>query len=118
MTENQEIVHKSPRLSLFQSISLGIKVILSEIRWNIIKIFRIWEIKRIEKKLQKEYQNLGRSVFDLDQSGQAQKEHVNSEIDLCKRQIEFLKKELESLNKDLQKVRDNIILQRCNKWSI
>ena len=91
-------------LGLFDSISIGIKVVLSEIYWVILKALRQWEIKELKKRLDKEYITLGRLTIN-DPKNQ-------KEIRVCKEQIKFLSNEVEFLEKDLSRIRKKIIKKR------
>jgi cob(I)alamin adenosyltransferase len=96
------------RPSLLKSISLSIKVLVSEIHWNIIKGLRKWEIKELKKRLDREYLTLGKLTFHLNEKDDEQK----SQVELTKQQIEFLEKEIKSLENELVNLREQIIKNR------
>ena len=97
--------------SLFKSIPLSIKAIISEVHFNIIKGLRKWEIKDLKKRLEREYINLGKLYYNLQEGDEKQQE----QIDLTKKQIEFLEKEIAYLEKQIEELRDQIIRKRTEK---
>lgn len=103
-------------LPLWRSVSLGIKVIFSEVHWSIVKGLRSWEIKQLQKRLRKEYQDLGRlnRQKELGQEGP----DTEQEVDLCREQIDFLEKELKFLQQELERVRTETLDYRRQKWEI
>ncbi len=97
-------------LGLFEAISIGIKVLLSEIYWTILKSLRKWEICELKKRLNKEYAELGKLT--------AHNPKNKKEIKLCMEQIEFLKNEVEFLEKELEKIREEILKKREKNWNL
>lgn len=114
MSKFQNITNQNSDLSFVRCLSLGFKVVLEEIHWNIIRGLRAWEIKQLNQRLQREYQIMGKLTLGKTEDSDQQE----SEIDLCKKQIEFLEQEIDFLKKDLNDLRENIILQRRQKWGI
>ena len=116
MTETNTTTQGLPKMSFGQTVVLGWKVLLSEIHWHILRGLRLWEIRQIEQRLQKEYQTLGRLLSSQDKD--KENEHGNEEVEFCQKQIDFLAKEIEFLKQELNNLRDSIIGQRCRKWSL
>ncbi len=96
---------KEKRFSgLFKTISMGIKVLLSEIYWVILKGLRKWEIYDLKKRLNNEYAEFGRLTFHDPQN--------KKEIKVCTEQIEFLKNEIEFLENEIKRIREDILKKR------
>lgn len=95
-------------MSIFKTISLGVKSIFSEVHWNVIKGLRKWEIKELKKKLDREYLKLGKLYYGLKEDD----EEAKKEIELAKNQIDFLETEINSLEKEMESLRDKIVKER------
>ncbi|MFP4392312.1 MAG: hypothetical protein ACLFOA_06190 [Desulfohalobiaceae bacterium] len=103
-------------LPVWRSISLALRVIGSELHWSLIRGLRNWEIKQLQRRLRKEYQELGR-LKRQKELGQAADDQEQA-IELCNQQIDFLEKELQFLQQELQRVREDLVSQRRSKWGI
>lgn len=94
--------------SVLKSIPLSIKAIISEVHFNIIRSLRGWEIKDLKKRLDREYINLGKLYYNLEEGDEKQQE----QIELTKNQIEFLEKEIASLEKQIEELKGQIVKKR------
>ncbi|MFO8031718.1 MAG: hypothetical protein R6U22_04175 [Desulfohalobiaceae bacterium] len=113
--QNQDQIQPQD-LPILRSISLGLRVMGSELHWSIIRGLRGWEIKQMQNRLQQEYQELGKLNRQKEQ-GQADSDQ-EQKMELCKQQIDFLERELQFLQQELQRVRQDMLTQRCSKWEI
>jgi hypothetical protein len=111
MSEQILQASKTYTLSTLQSIPLTLKIIGSELRWSIVRFLRSLEIRQMEKRLNTEYQKLGKLLAS--QSG-----NDSAEAELCQKQIDFLEKELLFLKQELTDLRMDLINKRCRKWDL
>lgn len=111
MSEQILQASKTYTLSTLQSIPLTLKIIGSELRWSIVRFLRSLEIRQMEKRLNTEYQKLGK--LSASQSG-----NDSAEAELCQKQIDFLEKELLFLKQELTDLRMDLINKRCRKWGL
>ena len=111
MSEQILQASKTYTLSTLQSIPLTLKIIGSELRWSIVRFLRSLEIRQMEKRLNTEYQKLGK--LSASQSGNG-----SAEAELCQKQIDFLEKELLFLKQELTDLRMDLINKRCRKWGL
>lgn len=116
MTDAQTINNEAPKLPLLKSLQLGIKVLVSELHWNIIKGLRTWEIKQMNSRLLREYQRLGQLVVQQDKN--PEQEGLEKNLEEAKSQVEFLEGELAFLKNDLAKVREDMLKKRTENWGI
>jgi len=116
MNEHGTELEDNSALSLPRTLSLGIRVVLSEIHWSILRGLRAWEIRQLNRRLQREYRSYGELTARKEKQGDPQ--GVDSEIELCRKQIEFLEKEIEHLRHDLHDLRRNKIQRRRRKWAV
>ncbi len=98
--ENKETLE----LGLFEIITLGIKTLLGEIFWTILKGLRQWEICDLRKRLNEEYIKFGKLTIHDPKN--------KKEIQMCKDQIKFLEEEIEFLEGELNKIREDILKNR------
>jgi hypothetical protein len=103
-------------MPIWRSISLTLRVMASELYWSLLRGLRNWEIKQLQKRLHREYQELGRLNRQKEQ-GQADSEQ-EQQMELCRQQIDFLERELQFLQQELQRVRQDLVTNRCSKWEI
>jgi hypothetical protein len=104
------------QLSIVQTLSLGFKVLISEIHWQILRGLRSWEIRQMRSRLAKEYERLGKLLET--QAGGAADGDRQAELDLCRKQIDFLTREVDHLQTQLWKLRRDIIARRRTKWGV
>lgn len=98
-------------MTTLEAIPLTMKLIASEIHWSVVRFLRSIEIRQLEKRLAKEYQQLG-------QISAGQKKKTDSDIELCQKQIDFLEKELLFLKQELTDLRNDMVVKRCRKWGL
>ncbi len=96
------------RPSLFQSIGLGIRVIFCEMHWNVIRALRQWEIKELEKRLDRKYSEFGRLIY----REKALDAEEKKAVDALKEEIGFLEEEIRHLREELFRLREDIIRKR------
>ena len=107
---------RQEHISITRAVSLGFKVLLSEIHWQILRGLRNWEIVQMRNRLSKEYERLGQ-LLEKQSDGQNDSQH-QEEIDLCRKQVDFLSREVEHLQTQLRNLRLEIIDRRRRKWGV
>jgi hypothetical protein len=115
MPENN-ITGMQQQLPIGRTISLGFKVLFSELHWQILRGLRNWEIKQMRSRLSKEYEKLGKLLES--HSASTSDNDRQSEIDLCRKQVDFLSREVEHLQTQLRNLRRDIIARRRKKWNV
>ena len=118
MEQSQTTYPEGRQLSHFEALSLGLKVLFSEIHWHIIRGLRSWEIRQMQQRLNKEYKRLGELLSSQEGASAAKGEDVQGEIDLCRKQIDFLKGEVDYLQSELDELRRSAIERRRRKWCV
>jgi hypothetical protein len=118
MEQPQPTYPEGRQLSHFEALSLGLKVLFSEIHWHIIRGLRSWEIRQMHHRLNKEYKRLGQLLSSREGASGSEEEDVQGEIDLCRKQIDFLKGEVDYLQSELNELRRSSIEKRRRKWCI
>ncbi|MFP4629265.1 MAG: hypothetical protein ACLFMQ_00940 [Desulfohalobiaceae bacterium] len=103
-------------LPILRAISLGLRVMGSELHWSIIRRLRNWEIRQLHNRLQREYQELGRLNRNQEQDQASQ--NLEQDMQLCRQQIDFLERELEYLQQELNRSRQEMLEQRRSKWAV
>ncbi len=110
-TDTQNIQKPSFLRALWQNLLNGWKVVLSECNWLLIKAFRRWEIKQMHKRLNQEYQGLGKLYISF-----VKKEKIlspqDSEAELLLKQISFLGEEIEHMEQELLNSRSEYVKRR------
>jgi len=115
MRDSQEETVQQPRISFFRAVPLGLKVLLSEIYWQLLKGLRTWEIRQMQSRLNREYEKLGRL---LEEQTKGVREERDSEIELCRKQIDFLSREVHHLQEQLGNLRNDLLLRRKRAWGL
>ncbi len=110
MSKDAEVTYEV-RPSLFGTIKLGIKAIVGEIHWNVIRFLRQWEIRELKRRLEKRYSEFGRLVYREKYMGDEEK----NKLEELKEEIGFLEEEIASLEKELGELRSRIIKERQEK---
>ncbi len=118
MEQSQPTYPEGRQLSLFESLSLGFKVLFSEIHWHIIRGLRSWEIRQMRQRLNQEYKRLGELLSSREGQPASREQDVEAEIDLCRKQIDFLKGEVDYLESELDELRRSTIERRRQKWCL
>ncbi|MDZ7761894.1 MAG: hypothetical protein U5L00_16780 [Desulfovermiculus sp.] len=111
MSEQILQASKTHTVSTLTSIPLTLKIIGSELRWAIVRFLRSLEIRQMEKRLNAEYQKLGKLSASKSKDDSV-------EAELCQKQIDFLEKELLFLKQELTDLRMDLINKRCRKWGL
>jgi hypothetical protein len=111
MTEKILQASKQQTVTTLGAIPLTMKLIASELRWSVVRFLRSIEIRQLEKRLAREYQQLG-------QISASQKKNADNDTELCQKQIDFLEKELLFLKQELTDLRNDMIVKRCRKWGL
>jgi hypothetical protein len=107
----------SYRRSFVQVLVIGLRLIPSEVGWNILRRLRLWEIRQMAKRLDREYQTFGRLKAAAEQSSQ-DSSGLNEELEVSRKQIEFLRTEIDFLKQELQNLRQNVLEKRRQKWAV
>ncbi|AMD93273.1 hypothetical protein [Desulfomicrobium orale] len=89
----------------------GFIVLFEESRWAFTSACRRWEIRQIEKRLNEECRNLGRSYADALAEGRTF-DPQTGDNDLLLKQIEFLKEEINYLEEELAAARREFLKSR------
>lgn len=109
-------VNSRQDISVTRAVTLGFRVLFSEIHWEIQRGLRNWEIADLQNRMAKEYERLGKLLEQ--EGGESAKNTLQSEIDLCRKQIAFLSREVEHLQTQLRNLRQDIIARRRKKWNV
>ncbi|WP_462324605.1 hypothetical protein [Desulfoplanes sp.] len=108
---SQNVQEQSFFKALWNNMLNGWKVVLSEFKWLFIKTFRRWEIKQLRKRLNEEYQTLGRVYASfVEEKKSLNPEDTEAEIPL--KQISFLKEEIEHMEQELDNSRSEYVKRR------
>ncbi len=89
----------------------GFIVLFEESRWAFTNACRRWEIRQLEKRLNEECRNLGRSYADTLAEGRTFDPQTDDN-DLLLKQIEFLKEEISYLEEELAAARREFLKSR------
>ena len=95
----------------------GFKLLASEGKWVLIKGFRSWEIRQMEKRLAEEYQNLGKSYAESRTRDEAF-DPKSSDNDLTLKQISFLREEIAHLEQELASTRAEYVKNRTEESDV
>ncbi|MFP4168120.1 MAG: hypothetical protein ACLFSY_04640 [Desulfonatronovibrionaceae bacterium] len=94
-------------------IILGWKIILSEIKWAVVRTCRVWEIRQLQKRLRQEFSYLGESVYRQITNDPTRVDPDEPETDLALKQVSFLQEEIRHLQEELNRSRQEFINKRC-----
>ncbi len=110
-TDTQTVEEKSFFKAGINNLVMGWKVLSSEFKWLGIRAFRRWEIKQLRKRLDSEYQTVGKLVTDLLENN-LPLDPKTPEAELSIKQISFLKEEIEHMEKELAASRKDYVTRR------
>lgn len=96
---------------MLHAVRNGFTLLFAESRWAFTQACRKWEIRQLEKRLNEECRNLGRSYADA-QAGGKQFDPRADDNDLSLRQIGFLKEEISYLEDELSAARKEFLQSR------
>jgi len=105
------------RLSFVQVMLIGLRLIPNEVAWNVMRRLRLWEIKQMQRRLEREYQTYGRQALAAELTSEADEDR-GQEMELTRKQIDFLEKEVSFLTQELQNLRQNMVAKRRHKWAV
>ncbi|MDY7001557.1 MAG: hypothetical protein SVS15_07230 [Thermodesulfobacteriota bacterium] len=93
----------------------GLKVVGSEIKWLALGGLRAFEIRRMEKRLDQEYQALGKQVHEQAKTQGPDQEPVwDEKTQLALKQIDFLREEIAYLKEERKRFRSEFVSSRAN----
>ncbi len=90
----------------------------SELRWIALGRLRAFEIRQLKKRLDREYETLGRlaePVFTRDRKASGA---VSGDVDLCLKQIEFLRDEIAQLDGERERSRRLFESRRAGEMGV
>lgn len=96
---------------MLQAARSGFTVLFEESRWAFTRTCRRWEIRQLEKRLNEECRDLGRSYADALAEGRTFSPQ-DDDNDLLLKQIEFLKEEISYLEEELATARREFLKSR------
>ncbi len=96
---------------VWNNVVSGWQVVFSEINWLLVKAFRRWEIKQMNKRLNEEYQILGKTFAAFAKEEKALSPQ-DAEAELPLKQIAFLQEEMEHMEQELRTSRSDYIKRR------
>jgi hypothetical protein len=105
----------------WHNVSLGLRVVGSELKWLFLRILRNWEISQLRRRLEQEYALLGRTEAEaagLDVSASPARTHIFDEKELALKQIAFLLDEIGFLSTQIQEERSAYIEHRVREWNV
>jgi hypothetical protein len=107
-------------MSTRRTLTLGLVVLCSELKWIFIVCLRKWEISQLQKRLSQEFRNLGMVeavTSGLDIAKAQQQLNIFDEKELALKQISFLLDEIQYLSSQLTEERQEYIRDRVRKWN-
>lgn len=96
---------------MFQAVKNGFIILASEAGWTFTKACRRWEIRQLQKRLDEECRNLGKSYAEAHAAGWTFDPQADDN-DLYLKQIEFLKEEINYLEEELAATRREFLKSR------
>lgn len=101
----------------WSNLTTGLKVVASELRWIVAGRVRAFEIMQLRRRLEREYEALGRlaepQLAALRAGAEADLSGLGRDADLCLKQIEFLREEIALLDGDRRRSRRRFEEQRA-----
>jgi hypothetical protein len=104
-----------------QTTLFGLRVLGDELRRLLLDALRAMEIKRLKRKLDEEYQSLGRQYFEKTQgeASTAPEEGSPGEaVALSKHKVEFLREEIQYLEKSRAELMQDVIKKRIARYDL
>ncbi|WP_462327452.1 hypothetical protein [Desulfobaculum sp.] len=105
--------------SVTDNLITGLKVLMGELKWLVLKGLRAIEIRQLEKRLAKEYAAIGKQVHETIIPGEDGRTSTgsipaaDSAIHLSLKQIEFLQEEIDFLRDQCTRAREDDLKTRA-----
>jgi hypothetical protein len=117
MASNQHTQDKSPSAELSNlpsTVLRGLKVLASELKWQLVHIFRRLETRQMNKRLEREHRILGEAVFEKMRRSEegAPLPPPDGKMLTAAKQIEFLRDEIEHLRMESRRMRSELVSNR------
>ncbi|WP_291321878.1 hypothetical protein [Desulfonatronospira sp.] len=114
--EKMKSVVRNYEMNPLQLFLVGWRLIVSEIRWNAIRLFRQWEIHQLKKRLDHEKQRLGEAISSRTSRQQDSVNLKDPEMELVLGQVSFLEEEIANLENELQVKRKAFLDNRRSRY--
>jgi hypothetical protein len=100
--------------ALPSAVARGLKVLASELKWQLVQIIRGLEIRQMKKRLMREYQTLGEITYArMLKAGETEPmPPPDKRMIVSAKQIDFLLDEMEHLRAESGKMRDELVQSR------
>ncbi|BBD07873.1 hypothetical protein [Desulfovibrio ferrophilus] len=109
----------APSGGILDNLKVGLKVLFDELKWTVSKMVRGYEIKQMNRRLEKEYALLGKLARQRMDSGDKKAAMPrDGEAGIILSQIEFLEQEMEFLSKDIDTSREQDIQRRTSELGL
>ncbi len=114
--KNNNAAPRPASRGILGNLLYGLKVVGSEIKWLALGGLRAFEIHRMEKRLDQEYQAVGKKVHEQAKAHDpGQGRPVRDEkVQLALKQIDFLQEEIAYLKEERKNFRREFVSQRAN----
>ena len=102
---------------ILSNLLAGLKVVGSEIKWLGLSGLRAFEIRGMKKRLDQEYQSLGKHIHEqakTPESGQGSGPVRDEKTGLALKQIDFLLEEIAYLKEERKRFRNEFVSSRAN----
>jgi len=115
---------RSPRGGFWNNLATGLKVVASELRWIVLGRVRAFEIRQLRRRLEREYEALGRLCEPLlkhireGKKGRSLSPEAGEKADLLLKQIEFLNEEIAQLEDERLRSRRLFERQRARELGL
>ncbi|MFP4398526.1 MAG: hypothetical protein ACLFPK_00290 [Desulfonatronovibrio sp.] len=115
---NQNLTSRSidPGLGPFELFVVGWRLILSEMGWFLKIRFRFWEIRQLDKRLNKEKINLAEQVQGKISGSKQVLDLKDPDIELTLGQVALLEEEISSLLEEIKAKRKIFVEKRRRKY--
>lgn len=96
------------------TVSRGLKVLFSELKWQLVWAIRSLEVRQMNKRLRREYQSLGEASYEsVRQTPEGESlPPADSKMIMAVKQIEFLKDEIDHLGREGKRMRKEFVVGR------
>lgn len=104
----------------FETTLLALRVLVDEGKRLALDGFRAWEIRRLQRRLDEEYQKLGRLNFEATEGAAEDASSVkpSDAVSLSKDTIMFLRKEIEYLESSRARLSAEVVKERIARYNL
>lgn len=104
--------------TIFGNLVFGLKVVLSELKWLVLRGTRAFELRQMNKRLDEEYAALGRAVAQSVDNGADDIAKFGPAADTAFRQVSFLTEEIDYLRREKESLRGEFLKERNSNLGI